>query len=132
MPVPDELVSRYGVIGGHEVDDGVWRVDKLVEKPPANDAPSNLSIFGRYLLTPKVMEILPYVKPGRGGEIQLTDALVELQRHEEIHAVVIDPSEGFDTGNVLSWLQANLTLALETEDWGPGLRDWLENTLDAD
>jgi UTP--glucose-1-phosphate uridylyltransferase len=129
MPVPDELVSRYGVIGGHEVDSGVWKIDRLVEKPAVNDAPSNLAIFGRYLLTPKVMEILPNIQPGRGGEIQLTDALVELQRHEEIYAVVIDPAEGFDTGNILSWLEANVVLALQNGEYGPALRDNLEKIL---
>jgi UTP--glucose-1-phosphate uridylyltransferase len=129
IPVPNEYVSRYGVIGGREIDNGVWKVDQLVEKPPVNEAPSNLAIFGRYLLTPKVMEILPNVKPGRGGEIQLTDALVELLEHEDIHAVVVDPSEGFDTGNVLSWLEANVSLALRTDEYGPALRESLRGLL---
>ncbi|HSK48156.1 MAG TPA: UTP--glucose-1-phosphate uridylyltransferase GalU [Coriobacteriia bacterium] len=129
MPVPDAHVSRYGVIGGHEVESGVWRVDQLVEKPAINDAPSNLAIFGRYLLTPKVMELLPDVKPGRGDEIQLTDALVELLDHEEIYAVVIDPTEGYDTGNILSWLEANISLALETNEWGPSLRASMKRLL---
>lgn len=128
-PAPDEHVSRYGVIAGHEVDDDVWKVTGLVEKPPANEAPSNLRIFGRYLLTPKIMELLPHIQPGRGDEIQLTDALVKLLEHEEIHAVVIDPAEGLDTGNVLSWLEANVALALETEEYGPALRDSLERLL---
>lgn len=129
MPVPDEFVSRYGIIGGHEVESGVWRVDQLVEKPAVNESPSNLAIFGRYLLTPKVMELLPNVKPGRGGEIQLTDALVELLNHEEIRAVVVDPADGYDTGNVLSWLEANVLLALENGEYGASLRDSLEKML---
>ncbi len=122
IPVPDDMVSRYGVIAGTEVSSGVWKVSGLVEKPARNEAPSNLAIFGRYLLTPKVMEILPTIKPGRGDEIQLTDALVELLKTEDIHAVVIEPEEGFDTGNVLSWLEANVSLALETSEYGPALR----------
>lgn len=129
MPVGSEFVSRYGIIGGHELEDGVWKVDQLVEKPTANDAPSKLAIFGRYLLTPKVMEILPSIKPGRGDEIQLTDALVQLLREEELHAVVIDPTEGFDTGNVLSWLEANISIALESAEYGPALRDNLQRLL---
>lgn len=129
MPVPDEMVSRYGVIEGHEVENGVWRVTGLVEKPPANAAPSNLAIFGRYLLTPKVMEILPDIRPGRGDEIQLTDALCKLLETEEIHAVVVDPGEGFDTGNVLSWLAANVSLALTNEEYGADLRTYLEGLL---
>jgi UTP--glucose-1-phosphate uridylyltransferase len=129
VPVPTEQVSRYGVIGGDELEDGTWRVRKLVEKPTVNDAPSNLAIFGRYLLTPKLMELLPHVQPGRGGEIQLTDALVDLLESEEIYAVVIDPEEGFDTGNILSWLEANVALALGTEEYGVALRESLEALL---
>jgi UTP--glucose-1-phosphate uridylyltransferase len=109
--------------------DGVWRVDGLVEKPAINEAPSNLAIFGRYLLTPKVMELLPKVTPGRGGEIQLTDALVELLKHEEIYAVVVDPTEGYDTGNILSWLEANVALTLQNPEFGAPLRDSLERLL---
>lgn len=128
QPVEREYVSRYGVIAGREVEPGVWEITDLVEKPPANEAPSNLAIFGRYLLTPKVMELLPHVEAGRGGEIQLTDALRELLRHEEIYAVTMD-CPGFDTGNILSWLETNITLALETEEFGAQLRDSLERIL---
>ena len=88
-PVEREMVSRYGVIAGEEVEAGVWRVTDLVEKPPVNEAPSTLAIFGRYLLTPKVMQILPHIDSGRGGEIQLTDALTELLKTEEIYAVTM-------------------------------------------
>lgn len=130
MPVPDEMVSRYGVIAGTEVESGVWKVSALVEKPPRNEAPSNLAIFGRYLLTPKVMEILPKVRPGRGDEIQLTDALVELLATEQIYAVVVDPAEGFDTGNVLSWLEANVALGLQNAEFGDALRASLRGMLE--
>lgn len=107
MPVPEDEVSRFGVIAGEEVEPGVWRVDGLVEKPPAEEAPSNLAVFGRYLLTPRVMELLADVKPGVGGEIQLTDALDALLREEEMYALVVDPKDGFDTGTVPSWLATN-------------------------
>ncbi|MBU4556871.1 MAG: UTP--glucose-1-phosphate uridylyltransferase GalU [Actinobacteria bacterium] len=127
-PVEQRYVSRYGVIGGHEVEPGVWQLTDLVEKPPVNEAPSNLAIFGRYLLTPKIMEILPKIEPGRGDEIQLTDALRELLKHEEIFAVTME-CEGYDTGNVLSWLEANIALALETEELGPHLRESLVRLL---
>jgi len=129
MPVPDEHVSRYGVIAGHEVEGGAWQVTGLVEKPPANEAPSNLAIMGRYLLTPAVLDILPHIHPGRGDEIQLTDALVRLLETEELHAVVVDPSECYDTGNVLSWLEANVALALDTSEYGAELRAGLERLL---
>ena len=128
-PVPGDQVSRYGVIGGVEVEPGVWKVDRLVEKPSADDAPSDLAIFGRYLLTPAVMDILPTVAPGAGGEIQLTDALVELLEHEDIYAVV-EPDPGFDTGNVLAWLEANVAIALEREEYAGPLRESLARMLD--
>ena len=122
--VERELVSRYGVIAGTEVEPGVWKLTDLVEKPPVNEAPSNLAIFGRYLLTPKIMEILPRIEPGRGNEIQLTDALRELLRSEDIYAVTMT-SDGYDTGNVQSWLEANVALALQSEEMGPALRESL-------
>ncbi len=127
-PVKPSMVSRYGVIAGHEVEPGVWEVTDLVEKPAVNEAPSALAIFGRYLLTPKLMDILPDVRPGRGDEIQLTDALRELLASETIHAVV-DEDPGFDTGNVLAWLEANVSIALESEEHGPALRASLERML---
>lgn len=127
-PVPREYVSRYGIIGGREIEPGIWEVNDLVEKPAINDAPSNMAIFGRYLLTPKLMEILPKVEAGRGNEIQLTDALKQLLKEEEIHAVVLE-CQGYDTGNVLSWLEANIELALATEEFGPSLRESMERIL---
>jgi len=125
MPVPDEHVDRYGVIAGTAGEDGTWRVAGLVEKPCVGEAPSNLAIFGRYLLTPAIMAILADTPPGKGGEIQLTDALVALLEKEEIYAVVIEPDEGYDTGNVLSWLEANIALALQSEAFGEALREKL-------
>lgn len=107
MPVPDDQVHRFGIIAGSEVSKNVWKVDSLVEKPALEDAPSNLAVFGRYLLSPRVMELLATVKPGVGGEIQLTDALDEVLKEEEMYALVIDPSDGFDTGTVASWLETN-------------------------
>jgi UTP--glucose-1-phosphate uridylyltransferase len=129
VPAPADQVHRYGVIAGELVEDGVWRVTGLVEKPPEGTEPSNLRIFGRYLLTPAVMEILAETPPGQGGEIQLTDALVELLKREEIYAVIVDPSEGYDTGNVLAWLEANIKLGLASERYGQALRDSLRTLL---
>ena len=106
-PVPDDQVSRFGVIAGEAVADDVWKVDSLVEKPALEDAPSNLAVFGRYLLSPRVMELLADVQPGVGGEIQLTDALDAVLQEEEMYALIIDPADGFDTGTVDSWLETN-------------------------
>ena len=107
MPVPDDQVHRFGIIAGSAESDDVWKVDSLVEKPALEDAPSNLAVFGRYLLSPRVMELLAQVKPGVGGEIQLTDALDAVLQEEEMYALVVDPADGYDTGTVQSWLQTN-------------------------
>lgn len=107
LPVAEDQVDRFGVIDGEQVSEGVWKVNSLVEKPAVEDAPSNLAVFGRYLLTPRVMELLADAKPGAGNEIQLTDALDALLKEEEMYALVIDPEDGFDTGTVESWLDTN-------------------------
>ncbi len=107
IPVSDEEVSRFGIIDGAEVQPGVWKVSGLVEKPALEDAPTHLAVFGRYLLSPRVMELLADVQPGVGGEIQLTDALAAVLAEEEMYALVVDPADGFDTGTVESWLATN-------------------------
>ena len=110
MPVPQEDVGRFGVIAGAAIAEDVWKIDSLVEKPKPEEAPSNLAVFGRYLLSPRVMELLADVQPGVGGEIQLTDALDAVLKEEEMYALVINPADGFDTGTVESWLETNNTL----------------------
>lgn len=110
MPVPDEEVHRFGIIAGAPVGDDVWKVDALVEKPALEDAPSNLAIFGRYLLSARVMELLADVEPGAGGEIQLTDAMDAVLREEAMYALVVDPSDGYDTGTIEAWLATNNAL----------------------
>lgn len=110
MPVPADQVSRFGVIAGQAVADDVWKVSSLVEKPAVDKAPSNLAVFGRYLLSARVMELLADAAPTVGGEIQLTDALDAVLREEEMYALVIDPADGFDTGTVESWLETNNVL----------------------
>ena len=107
IPVPDDQVHRFGVIAGAAVAEDVWKIDRLVEKPKLEEAPSNLAVFGRYLLSPRVMELLADVEPGVGGEIQLTDALDAVLGEEEMYALIVDPADGFDTGTVESWLETN-------------------------
>ena len=107
LPVAKEEVDRFGVIAGEALSDDVWKVSSLVEKPAVEEAPSNLAVFGRYLLSPRVMELLAEVKPGAGGEIQLTDALDAVLKEEEMYALVIDPEDGYDTGTIESWLDTN-------------------------
>jgi UTP--glucose-1-phosphate uridylyltransferase len=110
MPVPEDEVNRFGIIAGKEIAPNVWRINALVEKPPVEEAPSNLAIFGRYLLSPRVMELLEDAQPGAGGEIQLTDAMDAVLREEEMYALVIDPSEGYDVGTIESWHEANVAM----------------------
>ncbi|MCL2756602.1 MAG: UTP--glucose-1-phosphate uridylyltransferase [Coriobacteriia bacterium] len=126
--VPPSEVSRFGIIDGESVstsdeDCKVWRVKALVEKPSVDTAPSNLAIFGRYLLTPKVMDLLATTPFGAGGEIQLTDALVMLLEHEELYAIEIDASEGFDTGTIETWLETTIRLALRDPNLAPVVRN---------
>jgi UTP--glucose-1-phosphate uridylyltransferase len=111
LRVPREQVNRFGIIAGEAIAEDVWHITGMVEKPPIDEAPSELAIFGRYLLTPRVMELLSRVAPGAGGEIQLTDALIGLLEHEEVYALIIDPDEGCDVGTIDDWLKANLRLA---------------------
>ncbi|MCL2818568.1 MAG: UTP--glucose-1-phosphate uridylyltransferase GalU [Actinomycetia bacterium] len=126
-PVAAEDVSKYGIIAGQQIEDGVWKVSDMIEKPPVGSAPSNLAITGRYLLTPRIMEILENTPPGRDGEIQLTDALIELLGEEEVYAVVIDPRDGFDTGNMIGWLETNLALGLRDERYKDQIRSLIDS-----
>ncbi|MDR3136087.1 MAG: NTP transferase domain-containing protein [Coriobacteriales bacterium] len=116
--VPLDQVSRFGIIDGTPLDGDAphgsvttWRLNDLVEKPTPQQAPSRLAVFGRYLLTPAIMAILARTAPDTSGEIQLTDALRELLRTEEIYALLVEPDEGFDCGTVASWLETNIRLA---------------------
>ena len=122
IPVPENEVDRFGVIEGDEISDSVYKITGMVEKPPVEGAPTNLAIFGRYLLSPRVMKLLETTEPGADGEIQLTDALIALLAEEDIYAYVIDPEEGFDTGTVDSWLEANIKLAMRNEKYAAYLR----------
>ncbi len=124
FPVPDDEVNRYGIIAGEPVagEDGVWRVDRLVEKPALEEAPSNLSIFGRYLISPLVMELLRTEEPGVGGEIQLTGALDGALAEEEMYALVINPAEGFDTGTISSYIETVVKLALRDDELAATIR----------
>ena len=121
--VPDEKVERYGIIGGEEIEDSIYKIDKLVEKPPLRVAPSNLAIMGRYVLTPDIFDCIERVEPGYGGEIQLTDALSKL---DEIYGQVFK-GESFDIGNRVDWLKTSLKFALEDEDAKEDILNFIKN-----
>ena len=128
--VPHEQVGAYGVIDpiGELDADGVVGVKNLVEKPRPADAPSDLIIIGRYVLTPDVFDEIARVQPGAGGEIQLTDALRAQALRSPFHGVVRDVQR-HDTGNPLGWLMANIEIALADPAIGPQLRAWLPTQL---
>lgn len=131
MEVPEEQISAYGCAAVEEVagEDGFVKVTDLVEKPAREEAPSNLAIIGRYVLSPKVFEVLEKTEPGRGDEIQLTDALQTLAQGqgegEGVYGVVFK-GRRFDTGDKLSYLKANVILAAENDDLGEDLRQWIK------
>jgi UTP--glucose-1-phosphate uridylyltransferase len=124
MTVPREETSRYGVIATAPDDDGsdrLHRVTKLVEKPRPEEAPSNLAIIGRYVLTPKIFDKLEHTPKGAGGEIQLTDAIELLMEEQTVYAYEFE-GRRFDAGTPVGWLKASVELALERSDVGPELR----------
>ncbi len=126
MEVPRERVSAYGVVtpAGPLDGDGVMPIATMVEKPAADDAPSNLIIIGRYVLTPDVFDRIAEVQPGTGGEIQLTDALRMQAERGPFHGILSDVRR-YDTGNPLGWLTAVVELALADPDIGDPFREWL-------
>lgn len=135
MEVPQEAVSAYGVVdaGGKDKEPGaeVVPVHRLVEKPPAEEAPSNLAIIGRYVLSPAIFDELERTPPGKGGEVQLTDALQAMAARPAdegggVHAVIFR-GRRYDTGDKLSYIKAVVTLAVDREDLGPDLRTWLKD-----
>ena len=134
-PVPADQVSRYGIIAGEcveslpgtdaqgEEEGAVWKVTGLVEKPSPEEAPSHLFIVGRYLLSPRIMDLLATQGPGAGGEIQLTDAMERLLAEEEMYALVVDPAEGCDTGTPAAWAATNARMALADPAFSDAFRE---------
>lgn len=108
--VPPERVERYGIAGGEMLDERTMKISELIEKPPREVAPSNFAIAARYVLSPRIFDLLARQTPGKGGEIQLTDALKALIRLEPVHGIVIDATR-HDIGNPADWLLTNLTFA---------------------
>ncbi|TFB55185.1 UTP--glucose-1-phosphate uridylyltransferase GalU [Cryobacterium tagatosivorans] len=131
MEVDPSQIHMYGAAAIETTDDpDVVRVTGLVEKPSAADAPSNLAIIGRYVLRPEVFDVLEHTKPGKGNEIQLTDALQEMAvSPEETGGVygVIFRGRRYDTGDRLDYIKAIIQLAVDRDDLGPELRPWLRD-----
>lgn len=126
--VPTEWVSAYGVIDPEPLSERVYRVRAMVEKPPPEEAPSDLAIVGRYVLTPDVFDALGRLTPGAKGELQLTDAIAKLIAGRGVYACRFQ-GERYDAGNPLGLVQTSVAMALARDDIGPGLRAWLAARL---
>jgi UTP--glucose-1-phosphate uridylyltransferase len=113
--VPQQDVSKYGIVKGMHIEDRVYKVKDLVEKPRVEEAPSNIAILGRYIITPQIFDILDNTQPGKGGEIQLTDALRTLIQNEAMYAYDFE-GRRYDVGDKLGFLEATVEFALKRED----------------
>ena len=130
MEVPPDETRRYGVIGTPpddvpEGDTRLHRVSRLVEKPDPGDAPSNLAIIGRYVLTPKIFDKLEQTPKGAGGEIQLTDAIEALMEEQSVYAYEFEGTR-YDAGTTMGWLKASVELALQRPDLAGEFREYLQ------
>ncbi|MFY9674669.1 MAG: UTP--glucose-1-phosphate uridylyltransferase GalU [Terriglobales bacterium] len=128
QPIEGAAISSYGVIKGKEVAGSggkLFEVLDLVEKPKLQDAPSNLAVIGRYILTPTVFETLSNITPGAGGELQLTDGLRALLKREKMYACVYE-GRRHDTGDKLGFLKATVEFALKRDDLGGAFREYLK------
>ena len=129
QPVDGPAISSYGVIKGKEVagtGGRLFEIQDLVEKPKVEDAPSNLAVIGRYVLTPTVFETLSNITPGAGGELQLTDGLRALLKREKLYACVYE-GRRHDTGDKLGFLKATVEFALKRDDLGGEFRKYLQS-----
>ena len=129
--VPAADISSYGCAAIKPLEDNIVRVEDLVEKPAPEEAPSNLAVMGRYVFGPQIFDVLAETKPGRGGEIQLTDAIKALADQEPVYGWTFRNGR-FDVGNKLDYLEATVELALEREDIGPAFRKFLVERLARD
>ena len=126
--VPLEHVCRYGIINAPEHPDGPWAVTDIVEKPEIAKAPSRYAVVGRYVLTQRIFDHLASLRPGVGGEYQLTDALKKLADEAQLVAARI-PAKRYDTGNKLDYLKANVEFALKREDLRDDFRAYLKEIV---
>jgi len=127
--VKENEVNRYGIVSGTKIDEKIYKVNGLVEKPPIEKAPSNIAIVGRYIITPEIFDILENIPPGALGEIQLTDGLLELVKNQEMYAYIFD-GKRYDTGNKLGYLEAIVDFALKREDLRDEFKNYLKTIID--
>ena len=126
--VSKENVSKYGIVDGLHIEDRVYKVKGLVEKPSIEEAPSNVAILGRYIITPQIFDILKETEPGKGGEIQLTDALLKLMEEEAMYAYDFE-GKRYDVGDKLGFLIANVEYALRKEELKEQFTEYLKTVV---
>jgi UTP--glucose-1-phosphate uridylyltransferase len=126
--VEDEDTRKYGIIEPEKVADRVYRVKSLVEKPEPQDAPSRLGVVGRYIFMPEIFRAIDSTPPGKGGEVQITDAMQLLLKDQPLYAFELEGVR-YDTGTPLGWLEANVTHALKHADFASELREYLKKQL---
>ena len=124
MEVSKQEISLYGCIEPESFEEDLVRILSIIEKPSPEEAPSNLAVIGRYVLTPEIFDALRRTTPGRGGEIQLTDAINLLAQEQAVYAYRFE-GRRFDVGNPLDYLKATVELGAERDDLGPEFRAWL-------
>ena len=126
--VPNEDVNKYGIVDGQPIDQSIYAVNTLIEKPSIESAPSNIAIIGRYIITPEIFNILNNTQPGAGGEIQLTDALKELATQQNIMAAEFT-GKRYDVGDKLGFLKATVEFALDREDLKESFNTYLKSVI---
>ncbi len=127
--VSEEDAKKYGIVDGKHIEDKMYKVKDLVEKPEPDKAPSNIAILGRYIITPSIFEILENLPAGKGGEIQLTDGLKELAKTEAMYAYNFS-GRRYDVGDKLGFLQATVDYALKKDNLRNDFLNYLKNTVD--
>ena len=126
--VEPQDVNKYGIVGGLHIEDRVYKVKGLVEKPAVEEAPTNVAILGRYIITPQIFKVLENTKPGKGGEIQLTDALLTLMEEEAMYAYDFEGTR-YDVGDKLGFLKATVEYALRKEELRDGFIEYLRTII---
>lgn len=126
--VAKEDTNKYGILDCKYIEDRVYKVKDMIEKPNIEEAPSNIAILGRYIITPAIFEILENQAPGKGGEIQLTDALKTLASHEAIYAYNFE-GRRYDVGDKLGFLEATIDFALKRDNLKDGLINYMQNIV---
>ena len=126
--VPSAFVNKYGIISGTEIEKNVYVVKDMVEKPEIGKAPSNIAILGRYIITPKIFELLEGAAPGVNGEIQLTDALNKQREFEPVYAYIFS-GKRYDIGDKMGFLKANVEFALKQKELREDLLSYLKNEV---